>query len=362
LHFDNNVMANPQMLSDPKNLAAARASSNPKVKALGDAQFKQNQQDTLNLKQGEENITTRGQISVKRAEANIAAGAGGGSTGAALQEAPVNGVRQNYLKSLPNAAQVQQIGEGRQFSTRMFDGKEGKALAAQVATAYPDYDVAKAASYYKTRNDFDNGKEARQVNALNTALGHLDYANQALNRVGALGTLPGVSTVEKALGSQDANSLAIARKVMIEEVHNAWGVGAFTVDDRNSWEQEINAASPRELKQKMISLTQLLGTKMQNLQEQFDGSVPSSAVTPKQLLHNSARQSYKNVTGEDVPDVLQPRQSYAPQGGNQTQGGQPQNAAPKLANMQRNPQTGQQIGWNGTAWVDAKTNQPIGGR
>jgi hypothetical protein len=74
LHFDNNVMANPQMLSDPKNLAAARASSNPKVKALGDAQFKQNQKDAaqseFSKSQAEEQGKLPGEIELAQIKAN----------------------------------------------------------------------------------------------------------------------------------------------------------------------------------------------------------------------------------------------------------------------------------------------------
>lgn len=96
-----------------------------------------------------------------------------------------------------------------------------------------------------------------------------------------------------------------------------------------------------------------------SLQTQLDGARPSAAIQRKQLMYDSTAKAYKNITGNDPSDVL-----LINRGGNQTQtqGGQQPQGQPQLTNFQTNPQTGQRIGWNGTTWIDAKTNQPVGGR
>jgi hypothetical protein len=185
-----------------------------------------------------------------------------------------------------------------------------------VAAVYPDYDRSKASAYQQTRNRFSTGKEATQVNALNTAIGHLKTAKDSLDKIGFLGTTPLVGGIARFKGSHDAVMLDTAKGVMQDEIHNAWSTKAITDTERDEMQKKLGSASPMELGQRINDYTQLLGTKMENLQQQFDDATPSGAIEPMQLMHGNSLASYKAITGQDAPETLQPRQR-----GSQSQGG-----------------------------------------
>lgn len=281
-----------------------------------------------------------------RAKQSVTA-VGTGNAGQYASEQPVNGVRQNYLNALPpdQAELIRAIGEGRtELSSRAASTKEGKALMQEVTTAYPGYDFSRAPEYAKTRQVFTSGKTADAINALNTAMGHMltMYQNATLG-----GSLPVIGAVERAAGSQSAITLANAKAALIDELGKAYKGGALTDADTRTWKGRISAWSPAEIKGNARSFVQLLDSKLSSYEQQWRNGSPPGAVAPIQILSPEAKSAYETITGrEPITGSVssQPSQTAAPSG---------------LTNLQVNPKTGQQIGWNGKSWVDAKTGAVV---
>lgn len=238
----------------------------------------------------------------KAAEASAKKGATGtvSGTGNAAQfahEQPVNGVRANYLNSLPATQQelVRSIGEGRtELSSRTASTKEGKALMEQVTTAFPGYDFSRAPEYAATRKAFTSGKTADAINALNTAMGHMltMYQNATLG-----GPLPVIGAVERAAGNQSAIDLANAKTALVDELGRAYRAGALTDQEAKAWKGRIDVWSPSEIKGNAASFVQLLDSKLSSYEAQWKNGSPPGAVAPIQILSPEARNAYQTITG-----------------------------------------------------------------
>jgi hypothetical protein len=191
VHDMNNVMASEHTTSAQRLYDAKKE------------QLKADQQMQLErYKEGQENYRH-----------NTPAGGTGSIEGSSLANSTpdANGVRQQYLTSLPAdvQAQVQAIGEGRMAPPNART-KIGKELADQVATAYPNYDASKQPAYQKMRNDFVAGKSGQGLNALNTAIEHLGVMS---DNASLTSTLPGLSAIERGLGNQQANNSRLLNRL-----------------------------------------------------------------------------------------------------------------------------------------------------
>jgi hypothetical protein len=255
------------------------------------------------------------------------------------QETPVNGVRQNYLASLPVAtsALVKEIGEGRQFLSpyAIARSKDGKQLASQVAVAYPGYDFSRAQSYEKTRQTFTSGKVADGINALNTAMQHMQvmYDNASW-----LASLPGLGAAARAAGSQQAIDLENAKSALVDELGRAYKNAALTIEDKKTWESRINSWSPKEIKGNAVSFVKLLDGKLTSYQQQWKAGSPPAALPPFPIMSDEAQEAYKHITGAS------PRAASAQSEGSAA----PQNVAPEGTVISVN---GQQLVKQNGQWV-----------
>lgn len=303
------------VLSDPNS------SSKAKVQA----------RNFLSISQQQKAATARADAQAKKA----AEGTGSGTPSQFATEQPVNGVRQNYLNSLPaeHRSLVQSIGQGLvDPAGRLLYRKDGQQIMQEVTTAYPGYDFSRAPEYAATRKAFTSGKTADAINALNTAMGHMltMYQNASLG-----GSLPVIGGVERAAGNQPAINLANAKTALVDELGKAYKAGALTDQDVKSWKARIDAWSPAEIKGNAVSFVQLLDSKLSSYEQQWKNGSPPGAVAPIQILSPEARNAYQLITG---------RKPLTGSG---------------LTNIQVNPQTHQQIGWDGSQWVDITTRQPV---
>lgn len=244
------------------------------------------------------------------------------------------------------AALIREIGEGRQPISPYAVGKgnEGTKLAQQVALAFPGYDASRAQTYEKTRDTFTHGKVADGINALNTAMSHMLVM---YNSASWLGSLPGVSALARGAGNQQATDLANAKAALVDELGKAYKNGALTDSDKKTWTGRIQVWSPNEIRANAHSFMTLLDGKLNGYEHQWIEGAPPAAVAPIQIMSPEAASAYQSIMGQ------------APRTGSAQRNVTAQRASSPLSNLQINPSTKQQIGWDGKQWVDATTRQPV---
>jgi hypothetical protein len=274
----------------------------------------------------------------------------------ALAKAAVSGLSQGdptktgdeYIATLP--PQTQDLVHGLlRYQVKPSDLGRAKDRSAILAAAiHGDTTGQWSQSQYEERYNFlkeygDTQKGAGATrDRLNTALGHLDMlsqASQALakNNVQALNALAnsfGVATGKSAKVVYDA----IAQKAAAETAAAIKGGGAAPTDP------EIEAAR-KQFDSKMAP------------QQQFDNIKAQMGIlkTQADTVGSHFQSVMKQTPDQFGQSVLYPQNQQIM---NKWLGIAPPQ---QYQNTHTNPQTGQQIGWNGTAWVDTKTGQPVAG-
>jgi hypothetical protein len=215
---------------------------------------------------------------------------------AALNEVPVNGVRQNYLNSLDAGTQslVREIGEGRKTDVSFGRSPAMQLLAKQVALAYPGYDFTRAPAYAATRKAFTSGKPADGINAINTAMMHMQtmYDNASW-----LASTPIVGAAERFFGNQKAMDLKDAKTALVGELGRAYQAGSITEKDKDEWSSRINAWSPQETRGNAKAFIKLLSGKLEGLQNQWNSGSPPAAVAPIPIFGPAAQGAYQHIMG-----------------------------------------------------------------
>jgi hypothetical protein len=242
------------------------------------------------------------------ARASFATVTGGMSPEQAVQEQPVNGVRQQYLQSLPADIRglVQAIGEGRKTDISAYalsrPNSPGAQIAKAVTLAYPGYDFTRATAYQKTRAAFTSGKQAQGINALNAAMNHLQvmYDNADWTT-----TTPGISNVLRTFGNRRAVAERDAKTALIGELAKAYQAGSVLKDDKEDWTKRINAWSPAETRENAREFIKLLNGKIEASMNEWKNGSPPGAIAPIQFLGKPAYDAYVHITGEQPPQGAQ---------------------------------------------------------
>ncbi len=197
-----------------------------------------------------------------------------------------------YLQSLtaPVAAQVKALAEGRmQVPTgAALRSPYWQNLIQAVAKYDPSFDTVNYNARSKTRAAFTSGKEASQVNALNTVIGHLDGLSQAADALQNSDS-PLYNSVanrlSKALGRPAVTNFDTIKKAVADEVTKVWRQSGGTESDVRSAQANLDAAnSPAQLHGAIATYGDLLESKLGALADQYKqgmGSDPINLVTPQ---------------------------------------------------------------------------------
>lgn len=214
---------------------------------------------------------------------------------AETNETPVNGVNQQYFKSLqdadPNmAAVVKAIGEGRQLQSKYGLAKEdGQRLAAIVNRAYPEYSQPKAEAYEKLLNSFTSGDDKKQIESGNTTYRHIqDYVENA-NKLGS--SVPGAPT--RVGLEKDASQL-------VEEVNSAYTKGVLHEDQRANLIKGLSSVIPEYRTTAARELTKLLSAKTSEKLGTFRRGAVTSATPDFEVVSPEARDAYNFVMGNQA--------------------------------------------------------------
>jgi hypothetical protein len=211
-----------------------------------------------------------------------------------------------FLKSLPSniADQVKAIADGRLAIPGGFALKSPywQGMLQAVAQYDPSFDQVNYNARNATRKAFTSGKEAASLNALNTVMGHLEDLNNAavkLDNTGSWLVNKGVNAIGGALSSDvksKLNNFNVARQAVASELERAYRGTGGNMTEIEEWKKSIdNADSPEAVRAAIGQATQLLGSKIDSLGEQYSKGM---GVTSKglDLLTPKAAETFKKFT------------------------------------------------------------------
>lgn len=202
-------------------------------------------------------------------------GGGGGAVGGGPAMSGPTG--DDFLKMLNPAlaGQVKAIAEGRQQppTSMAMRSPMGQALMSAVNQYDPTFDATNYQARSKTRNDFTSGNAAKQVNAMNTAIGHagtlLDAAD-ALDNTSFPLLNRGLNAAAQATGDPRIQQFNTARDALAGEITKAFRGSAGSEKDIEELRNNLSAAgSPEQMKAAIGQAMKLLASKNESLADQY---------------------------------------------------------------------------------------------
>lgn len=249
---------------------------------------------------------------------------------------------EDYLKTLDAglAGQVRALAEGRRAfptGTALKDPKVQELIAA--ATQYdPALDAANAATRVSTRRDFTSGSTARNITAINTAIGHLGTlkatADQLDNRSFPLWNTI-ANAAETAVGDPRVKRFGIARDAVANELMRVFRQTGASTTEVEEWKHTIDSSdSPEQLHAAISTAVDLLNSRVQAIGDQYSRGMGQSK-DPISLLSPHAQEVFNSLSG-GAPPPPAGGNGAPPAGGNPPPGG----SAPQYDSMV--PATGSQ--------------------
>lgn len=218
-----------------------------------------------------------------------------------------------YLATLEPglAAQVRQLAEGRRaFPTGAALRDPNTKMLLAAATQYdPTLDAANAATRMQTRKDFTSGMSARNLTALNTAIGHLATLKKmalALNNTGSPDINAIVNSVQsKHLGDPRVNNFNTVRDAFATELAKVFkGQGAPSLTEIQDWQKRAQAdQSPEQMAGFVAQAADLLSSRINAVGDTYNRGMGKSS-DPVELLSPHARELYGALT---QPEVEKPK-------------------------------------------------------
>lgn len=175
----------------------------------------------------------------------------------------------------------------------------GPAIMSQVAQINPSYDASQFPNRQRTRIAFTSGTQGQQLNAINTAIQHLDLLKQAAQAVGNGSFVPGnaiYNTVRTAFGGAAPTNLATINEAIDGEVGAVIKKGAATEGEMARQGKLSNQnSSPEQIAGRVDTTIGLLGGKANALDYQFKQAMGQN--DPTQLLTPEARSVLSKASG-----------------------------------------------------------------
>lgn len=283
-----------------------------------------------------------------------------------------------FLQSLPSnvGAQVKALAEGRmQFPAGYaLKAPYWQQMLSAVAQYDPSFDAVNYNARASTRRDFTSGKSAQQINALNTAIGHMQSLSDSADALGNTG-IPAINQIGNWLSTQSGNpkvnNFDTTRKAVVDELTRVWRGTGGSEKDIETWTKSLNdAGSPAQLHGAIAQIGELLQSKINSLANTYKQgmgttSQPTDFVTPKAAQTLDILERRAGVT--PPADVMASAAGVGVPLGNAVSNTAPHGSglgeqaaavsSPALhvpaamAPRAVDPKTGHAVTWNGSAWV-----------
>jgi hypothetical protein len=289
------------------NLTAYKAGSNPDPAVVAQAQknidvlkAQKDAVDTSEINNKVATITATGPAEANaaglkagaeaRAKQNVDNSAGGNLTGDA------------FIATLPTGrqAQIRAIGEGRQeLTASMLRTKDGQALSQQVQQAYPQFDQSRSSAYVSARKDFTSGATSKGINSVNTVLTHLGRMYQTAGQPNTSGGVTGKVTA--FFGDKDVQALKVDSQAAATELAKAYAQGQISENEVKEWTGRLDPTAvgmtTGKLQTNIREIAGLLDGKQKAYESQWANAAPPGAVTPVQIVNQSAQQAKNVING-----------------------------------------------------------------
>lgn len=272
-----------------------------------------------------------------------------------------------FLKTLPDkdARMARAIAEGRVDlpKGRQASDPNWMRWTEQAMQYDPDLDQSNVTSRRSTRRDFTSGSNAKNITAINTALGHLESLAKdadALDNFGDLGPMTGTANrirykILEESGDPRTSKFKQSRDAVANELMRVFRqVGASTTEIKE-WQDNISASqSPDQFKASIQTAAELLGSRLSAMNDSYQRGMGSSSDV-FELLSPHAREIFSRYgIGPGNPEGGDGGDDKA--GAGAGPGGAPNEALP--------PGDGPKVGetWtapDGTVWkhIDDHTDQ-----
>ncbi len=213
-----------------------------------------------------------------------------------------------FLATLPpaTAKTVKAIAEGRvpltSLSIRAPKGQVSprEAYLQRVAQYDPTFDASVAPARAATRRDFTAGVAARNVTAINTAIGHMGtlhelsdkLANKDVRAWNAVANRIGLE-----LGEDAVTNFEVAKGAVADELMRVFRVVGASQAEAEDWKQKFSRAnSPQQLKGAITTGADLLGSRIEALDDQWKRGMGTDKGYPD-LLSPKSKSMFKQLGG-----------------------------------------------------------------
>jgi len=252
-----------------------------------------------------------------------------------------------YLQSLDPAMQRQVLAldQGRMQFPSSFALKTPywQGLLQAVGQYDPSFDAVNYNSRNQTRKNFTAGKEAGQVNALNTVAQHLAQLQADANALNNRSFTPYntlANAIESKTGAPQLTNFERDRLPVVQELERVWRGTGGSEGDIQEWTKNLSSSSsPQQFNDAFAHIANLIHGKLAALRDQYMQGMGNTH-DAFQFLTPSTRAIFQSLGGEPVG-----KETTAPGEGAHT------GAESAQGPVATNPQTGQRVQWNGSAWV-----------
>ena len=202
-------------------------------------------------------------------------GFGGDGTSIPLKDQGKTG--DEYLKTLApaDAAQVKALDEGRlPVSVYSLRSPGMRVLVERTMQYDPNFDATTYQVRQSVRRDFTSGPTARNITALNTAIGHLGTVfdlGKALQSGDVRAANKAMQSVATAFGDPRINNFNIARDAVANELTRVFRQVGMSEQETQQWASTIQAAnSPQQLTGAVQTVVNLLHSRIDALNDQWN--------------------------------------------------------------------------------------------
>lgn len=227
---------------------------------------------------------------------------------------------EEYLKTVPAdvAAKARMLIDGRMPwpNAGALRSPQMQAIISAAVQADPALDAANSNTRVATRKDFTSGVAARNLTALNTALGHLAHLREvgnALNNTWSPDWNAAVNSFQdKRLGDPRVNNFNTVRDAFATEVSKLLkGTGAPSMKEIEDWKARGNAnMSQAQLDGFIKQGMEIILPRIQSLGDQYNRGMSKSS-DPFSLLSPQAQKQFSMLNGEASPEEVKRADVFA---------------------------------------------------
>lgn len=231
----------------------------------------------------------------------------GGQNGAPMEFGDATKTGPDYLSTLDPqiASQVKALDEGRMQFPSSFALKTPywQGMLASVSRYDPSFDAVNYNARASTRKAFTSGKEAQQVNALNTVAQHLAQLQGYANALGNYSFTPlntAKNAIEGTMGNAAPTNFNRTVLPVAQELERVWRGTGGTEGDIKQWIANMSSSSsPAQFKDAFQGLSDLIYGKLSALRDQYVQGMGTTA-NPYQFLSPRTQAIFSHLDSMDA--------------------------------------------------------------